>query len=145
MECLFEVIFQLLGEVLLGGAFEALAELVGRFISWVARGFSSAPADPPRRAHHLRLGRLALWLLGGVACGFLSLLVMPAAVVKVPALQVVNLVLTPFLMAALAVQTSRLLLPPPKPSARARTPQEHFAGAYVFALVYLLVRFIFAK
>src|SRR5688572_17817381 len=109
MDCLFELIVQLLGELLLGGFFELIGEVIGRFVGWLFRLILGPAADTRIDLNPRRVGRIVLWLLAGVACGFLSLLILPAAFVKVPALHAVNLVLTPFLMAALTVQAGRLL------------------------------------
>jgi len=104
------------------------------------------------RVTRLNVGRAVLWQLAGTAAGFLSLLIMPKAIVHVPILHVFNLILTPIFMALLMVQGGRLF---ERSTGEAgdekcrglpkRSPLNHFVCAYGFALCYLLVRFAFAR
>jgi hypothetical protein len=158
MDCLFEIILQLLGEFLMGAGIELLVEGIGRFFVGLFRalgaiadfgfdlgGLSSTARDesPEARRRRANVGRVVLWTLAGVASGGVSLLILPGPIVKVPVLHAVNLALTPFAMAAAMVFVGRLLTRE-HPARRRRTPGNHFACAYGFALCYLLVRFFFA-
>ena len=139
MDCFFEILFQLLGELFLQAALEFLAEAIGRGVSWL---FSPlAPAAKVCAGDDLNIGRAILWQLAGVAAGFVSLLILPRHIIHVTALHVVNLIITPPVMAALMVHWGNFLAT----RARPRTPLNHFLCAYGFALCYLLVRLFFAS
>jgi hypothetical protein len=140
MDCLFEILIQLLAELFLGAGVEIVAEGIGRLVGWLFRPLMKRDGRDGRE-ERLAVGLAILWQLGGVAAGFLSLLVFPRAIIHVTALHVVNLVLTPFLMAGVMVQWGQLMAR----HERRRTPLNHFVCAYGFALCYLLVRFFFAK
>jgi hypothetical protein len=140
MDCLFEILFQLLGEFFLGAAVELIAEGIGRGVVWIFSPLTGRSAAE-QREDQLNVGRVVLWQLAGVAAGFLSLLIMPRAIVHVGVLHVINLMVTPLLMAGLMVKWGELMAR----RERRRTPLNHFACAYGFALCYLLVRFFFAK
>ena len=141
MDCLFEIIVPLLGEAFVGALFEALAEGIGRLVVWVWRTLTGAADDPGRPADDLRLGRAILYQLFGLAMGSLSLLVFRQHMIDNPAIRIVNLVVTPVVMAMVMVQWGKFL------AARHNrpTPLNHFVCAYGFALCYLLVRYFFAK
>jgi hypothetical protein len=141
MECLFEVLIQLLGEAFLGSVLEFLAELIGRGVAWVFNVLTGRLDDPRRPPDDLRVARAILYQLMGVAAGFISLLIRREHMIRLPWLQVVGLVVTPLVMAAVMVQWGKFLAARQK----ARTPLNHFVCAYGFGLCYLLVRFFFAK
>jgi hypothetical protein len=126
MEILFEILFQIFGEILLQGIFEALGELGVRG----ARKLREEPINP--------------WLAGvgyallGAGAGGLSLLIVPSLLIDSKAAQVMNLVATPvavgLLMSALG-------------SWRMRHGQElvrldRFGYGFLFALSMALVRFL---
>jgi len=158
MDCLFEILFQFLGELFLGAFMEALCEGIGRLIGWAFSPLMPSALAAPgssgeaSRVTRLNVGRAVLWQLAGTAAGFLSLLIMPKAIVHVPILHVFNLILTPIFMALLMVQGGRLF---ERSTGEAgdekcrglpkRSPLNHFVCAYGFALCYLLVRFAFAR
>src|SRR5688572_28329938 len=101
MECLFEVLLQLLGEFADGAGFELLAEGIGRLFSGLFRALafvadlggldvgSSTTRDdspPAAKARRANVGRVVLWTLAGISAGGLSLLVLPDPFVKAPVL-----------------------------------------------------------
>ena len=139
MECIFEILLPILGEFFVGAGFEFLAEAIGRLFAWFFRLVAGAAADDTINAR--RVGRAFLWALGGVACGLLSVWILPQPMIRVPILHVVNLVVTPLLMAAALARWHHWM------SRRSsRPPQKgHFFNAYAFALCYLLVRFFLAR
>jgi hypothetical protein len=139
MDCFFEILLQLFGELFLGAALEFIAEGIGRAISWLFSPLAATGNSQPR--DHLNVGRAILWQLAGVAAGFVSLLILPRHIIHVTALHVVNLLITPPVMAALMVHWGNFLAT----RARPRTPLNHFLCAYGFALCYLLVRLFFAR
>jgi hypothetical protein len=141
MDCLFEILFQLLAEFFLGAGLEIIAEGIGRLIAWLFSPLSEQANDDARRDEHLNVGRAVLWQLVGVAAGFVSLLILPRAIIHVTALHVLNLIVTPLLMATVMVKWGDVMAR----HQRGRTPLNHFVCAYGFALCYLLVRFFFAK
>jgi hypothetical protein len=141
MDCLFEVILPLLGEAFVGSAIEFTVEVVARAVAWVFNVLTGRLDDPHRPPDDLRVARAILYQLMGVAAGFLSLLARREHVIRLPWLQVVSLVVTPVVMAAVMVQWGKFLAR----RRRARTPLNHFVCAYGFGLCYLLVRFFFAK
>ena len=138
MDCLFEALFQIFAEFFLGAALELLADLIGRAItSAIATMLGvSTDARPTSRVH---VGQLLLWLLAGLALGFLTLAFLPHPLIKGTLLHVLNLTVSPFLMAGALVVWGRLLARFNKH----QTPLNRFACAYAFAQSYLLVRFIF--
>jgi hypothetical protein len=138
MDCFFEILLQLLGELFLGAALEFIAEGIGRLISWL---FSPLAVTGNSQRDHINIGLAILWQLAGVAAGFVSLLILPRHIIHVTALHVVNLLVTPPVMAALMVHWGNFLAA----RARPRTPLNHFLCAYGFALCYLLVRLFFAR
>lgn len=139
MDCLFEILFQLLGEFFLGAGIEIVAEGIGRLIGWLFSPLAAGRED--RKGDHLRVGLAVLWQLAGVAAGFVSLLMLPRAIIHVGALHVLNLIVTPLLMAGVMVKWGEVMAR----HARGRTPLNHFVCAYGFALCYLLVRLFFAR
>src|SRR5438874_17075 len=98
MDCFFEILFQLFGELFLGAALEFLAEGIGRLISWLFSPLAPSGNSQPR--DRLNVGRAILWQLAGGAAGFVSLLILPRHIIHVTALHVVNLIVTPPVMAA---------------------------------------------
>jgi hypothetical protein len=139
MDCLFEAILQIFAELFLGAAIEILSELIGRAIGWVFEALFGGSVARTVATAPVRAGQVVLWLLAGIGVGAISLLVVPHPLIKGTPLHVLNLILSPFLMAAALVAWGRLLA---KYDHR-RTPLNHFACAYAFALSYLLVRFCF--
>ena len=130
MEVLFELIFEIFGEVILQIVFEALAEVGIHLIR---------PKD--RQGDAPSVGRLVIGypLIGAVA-GALSLLLFPHSFTHTHPARIATLVLAPFVAAA-----SMVLLG----AARARQGQQlvsldRFAYAYLFALGPGVIRFIFA-
>jgi hypothetical protein len=138
MDCFFEILLQLFGELFLGAALEFIAEGIGRLISWL---FSPLAVTGNSQRDHINVGLAILWQLAGVAAGFVSLLILPRHIIHVTALQVVNLLVMPPVMAALMVHWGNFLAT----RARPRTPLNHFLCAYGFALCYLLVRLFFTR
>jgi hypothetical protein len=141
MECLFDIILPLLGEAFVGTLIEALAEGIGRLVSWIGRTLSGSADDPRRPADDLRVGRAILYQLFGLLMGSLSLLVFRQHLIGYPVVRILNLIVTPVLMAFLMVQWGKFLAAKHKRP----TPLNHFVCAYGFALCYLLVRFFFAR
>lgn len=126
---MFEILFELVGEILLQIVFEALAEVGLR--SWVA---------PFRRPPNPWLAAFGYALLGAAAGG-LSLLAFPGHLVSSQGLRIVNLIITPIAVGLLMGVMGAW---------RARRGQQvlridRFAYGYLFALSLALVRFAFAR
>jgi hypothetical protein len=138
MECLFEALFQIFAEFFLGAAVELLADLIGRAII-SAIGIMFGVPDQPRPTSPVNVGQVVLWLLAGLALGFSTLPFLPHPLISGTLLHVLNLIVSPFLMAGALVAWGRLLAR----YDRRQTPLNRFTCAYAFALSYLLVRFIF--
>jgi len=127
MEFIFELLFELFGELLLQIVFELLAEL-----GW--RGLGA----PFRKSAHPAVAGVGYAVFGGIA-GALSLWLVPTLFIASPVGRVVNVVVTPLLaggsMALLGAwrrrhgQTTVLL--------------DRFAYAFIFAMAMALVRLRF--
>ena len=122
-------LFEIVGEILLQGVIEALAEL----------GLHSI-AEPFRKPRNPWLAATGYAIFGAVAGG-LSLLLLPSHLVTGEAMRMVNLVLTPIaaglLMCAMGAWRAQ----------RGDTVLriDRFAYGYLFALALAIVRFAFAK
>ena len=140
MECLFEIFLPLFGEAFLGAGFEFVAEVIGRFFGWIYRLVTGQAIDASPDGRR-RLGRFLLWTLAGVAFGLLSLWLFPRPIVRVPFLQIVNIIVTPLAMAGAMIAWEQWLS---KWRGRRSPGAAEFVNRYAFALCYLLVRFFFA-
>ena len=129
MELVFELVFQVFGELLLQVFFEAMAEL----------GFHSV-RDTMKRPRNPGLSTIGFVLLGAVAGG-LSLLIFPHSAIAEPDLRLANLFVTPALVGAAMALVGWV---------RQRKGQnlvrlDRFGYAFVFAFAMALVRFIWAN
>ena len=129
MEFLLELLIELFG----GLVMEGLAELISRFGTAVLR-----PQSKPESVH---LPRAVVCELAGVAAGVISLLFARHHIITSPALRLLNLAITPLIMAYALVAWGRFM----QKRDRNRTPLNHFVCAYGFALCYMLIRFFFAR
>lgn len=128
MAFVFEIIFQLLGELLLQALFELLAEL----------GFRSL-ANTLKRPRSPVLSTLG-FTLWGILAGAISLLIFPTSHIDDPAFRMLNLFVTPVGLGFLMMLIGRI---------RRRKGQDlvrldQFGYAFVFAFAMALVRFIWA-
>ncbi|MBC2663994.1 hypothetical protein H7F51_00530 [Novosphingobium flavum] len=128
MEFLFELIFQLFGELLIQLLFEAAAELGLRLVA--------APITRPRHPLFASLG-FNLW---GAIAGGISLLVLPKSQITNPDFRIAAVFVVPFVMGFVMLQVGKL---------RARRGQglvglDHFWNGFAFAFAMALVRYLFA-
>ena len=128
-----DVILELLIELFGGLIMEGLAELISRF--WIAAGRS----EPNPSIVHLP--RAIVCQIAGTAAGALSLLFASQHIITSPPLRLLNLALTPLIMAYALVAWGRLM----EKHDRERTPLNRFVCAYSFAICYMLIRFFFAR
>lgn len=129
MEFIFELVFQIAGEVLLQVAFELAAEL----------GFHSIKATVQRPRNSL-LSTIGFALLGAVAGG-VSLLLFPQSPITNPGFRRINLVLTPLAAGGIMMLIGRLRDKRGSPVVKL----DRFGYAFVFALAMALVRFVWAQ
>jgi hypothetical protein len=128
MEFLFEIVFQIVGELLIQVVLELLAEAG-------LRGLGA----PFRRKSNPWLAAFGYLLFGALA-GAISLAVFPDLLLKTPAGRIVNLMLTPVIAGGMMVLLGAW---------RRRRQQEllrldRFACGYLFALALGSIRFWFA-
>lgn len=128
MGFVFEIIFQLFGELLLQAIFEMLVEL----------GFHSL-ADTFRRPRHPALSTLG-FLLWGTIAGGISLLIWPTSYIHEPTLRTINLVVTPVALGFAMMFVGRIRLKKGQQLVRL----DQFGYAFVFAFAMSLVRFVWA-
>ena len=124
MDFLLELLIELFGGLIM----EGLAELISRF--WVA----VARTEPNPSVVHLP--RAIVCQIAGTAAGAISLLFASQHIITSPALRLVNLALTPLIMAYALVAWGRFL----QKHDRDRTPLNRFVCAYSFAICYMLIR-----
>ena len=129
MELLFEVVFQVFGEMLLQVFFEALAEL----------GFHSV-RDTMKRDRNPVLSTIGFVLLGALAGG-LSLLIFPHSAIADPDLRLANLLVTPVLIGAAMMLVGWVR----QKKGQNLVRLDRFGYAFVFAFAMALVRFIWAN
>src|SRR5689334_11451428 len=100
MDCLLEVLIPIFGEFFFGMIWEVLANVV----LWGIKPIST-PGDPPEKLSIDSPQALALlaWALTGLACGFGSVGILPKPMIHVTILRVINLIVTPLLMAGAVV------------------------------------------
>jgi len=126
---MLEFLFEIVGEILLQGLLEALAEL----------GLHSVAA-PFRKPPNPWLAAIGYAIFGAVAGG-LSLWLFPSIFVTGEALRILNLVMTPIavglLMCAMGAWRAR--------RGQAVLRIDRFAYGYLFALSLALIRFWFAR
>jgi hypothetical protein len=129
MEAIFEILFQFLGEFLLGFLFEAFTEIG---FDWFDKTATNAP-------------RPLLWGLGfvllGTLAGGISLLILPHSMITKPSLRVINVIGTPVLVSACMFVIGNWR------AAKGREPAklDRFSYAFCFALAMALVRFAYAR
>ena len=128
MEFLLELLIELFG----GLVMEGIAELLSRFAAEVLQ-----PQPKPAFIH---VPRAIVCELAGVLAGVISLLFVSRHIITSPFLRLLNLALTPLIMAFALVLWGRFL----QRRDRDRTPLNHFVCAYGFAVCYMLIRFFFA-
>jgi hypothetical protein len=125
---MLELIFQLFAELLIQLASHATAELIGR-----------GAFEVFRRPHPLNAWLAAVgYLVWGAACGLLSLLIWPNAVITAQPWRVVNLFLTPALVGCLAVLWGRWSSGHGLSAARVNT----LLFGFLFALSVALIRYV---
>jgi hypothetical protein len=129
MDFLLELLIELFG----GLVMEGLAELVSRFGVAVLR--------PQAKPEFVHIPRSIVCELAGVAAGVISLLFARHHIITSPGLRLLNLAVTPLIMACALVAWGRFL----QRRDRDRTPLNHFVCAYGFAICYMLIRFFFAR
>lgn len=133
MDCLLEVLIPIFGEFFFGLVWELLANgAVWTFKQIRTAGdptYTSALDSP-------RVVALLVWALTGLACGFASVGIMPKPMIHVMILRVINLVVTPLLMAGAVLAFQSWLR-------KTRATPAAFLNAYLFAICYLLTRSFF--
>jgi hypothetical protein len=129
MDFLLELLIELFG----GLVMEGLAELISRFGVAVLR--------PQAKSEAVHLPRAVVCELAGVAAGLISLLFARHHIITSPALRLLNLAITPLIMAYALVAWGKFL----QRRDRDRTPLNRFVCAYGFAVCYMLIRFFFAR
>jgi len=129
MELIFELLFQVVGELILQVVFEALAEL----------GIRTLRA-PFRKPPNPWLAAVGYAFLGALAGG-LSLLIFPELLITSGAQRIANLVITPLaagaMMAALGAWRRR--------RGQSLIRLDRFAYGYLFALAMAFTRYVFAS
>jgi hypothetical protein len=128
LEFLFEIIFQIVGEILLQACFELLAEL----------GFRSL-ADTVRRPRNPALSTIGFILWGAIA-GAVSLLIFPTSPISDPMLRRLNLVATPVAVGLVMTMIGRFR----QKRGQSTVRLDQFGYAFTFAFAMALVRFIWA-
>jgi hypothetical protein len=123
-------LLQLLGEVLLQCIGEALAEL-----GWYSIREAIRPSRPPRRAMAL-IGHALI----GIVLGALSLLIFPKHFAVGASLRAFTLFFGPF-MSALAMVSAAGFIRRYRPAIDTRW---WFGNAYLFGLLFALVRYLYA-
>lgn len=133
MDCLLEVLIPIFGEFFFGLVWEVLVNIV----IWALKPIST-PGDPTVKLSLDSPKALALlaWALTGLACGFVSVGVAPRPMIHVTILRVINLIVTPLLMAGAVVAFQSWLR-------KKRATPDAFISAYAFAVCYLLTRSFF--
>lgn len=133
MDCLLEVLIPIFGEFLFGLVWELLANVV----AWTFRQVRTA-GDPSYTSalDSPRLVAVLLWALTGLACGFVSVGIAPRPMIHVTVLRVINLIVTPLLMAGAVVAIQGWFR-------KSRPTPAEFLNAYLFAVCYLLTRSFF--
>ncbi len=129
MEFLFEILFQILGELVLQVLFEAIAELGMHSLANTMK----APRNPV-------LSTIGFVLWGAIAGG-ISLLILPKSPITSLALRRINLLATPLAAGGIMMLIGRL---------RDRRGQnlvrlDRFSYAFVFAFSMAVVRYIWAQ
>ena len=128
MEEIVAVIFEFFGELILQLVVEGLAEL----------GFYTFRKDGKKL--HPALAVIGYILLGA-AFGLCSLWLFPHHFVHQPLLRLASLIATPIIAGAMAVGLGHLRAKKDQPQVRL----DQFRYAYLFALSFALVRFVWAK
>ena len=128
LEFLFEIIFQIVGEILLQACFELLAEL----------GIHGLK-DKFRRPRNPVLSTLGFILWGAIA-GAISLLIFPNSPIADPTLRQINLVATPVAVGLVMTMIGRLR----QKKGQSTVRLDQFGYAFSFAFAMALVRFIWA-
>jgi hypothetical protein len=128
MEAFFEILFQFLGEFLLQFVFEFFADICLECLP-----------DTVKKTRNPVLSGIG-FLFWGMLAGGISLLILPHAMIRSPALRIANLISTPVLVSACmrGIQKWR--------AATGRKPVEldRFAYALCFAFAMALMRFCYA-
>ena len=127
MEILFELLAQLVFEFVIQGIFE----LGGRGIVSIFRK-DGATVNP----------RLAIfgYLLMGTIAGSISIWLMPMHLLKLPALQIISLAVTPIVLGFVFEALGRWKTNNDKP----RYAVDRFSYGFTFALTMGLIRYVFA-
>jgi hypothetical protein len=124
-----ELLFQLLGELLLQAVFELLAELG-------VRGLEETIKRP--RSPWLSAIGFLLW---GAMAGVISLLIFPASPMDDPILRQLNLIATPIVVGIGMMLLGRLR----EKKGQQLVRLDRFGYAFIFAFSMALVRFIWAR
>ena len=128
MDVLIELLLELFGGII----FEALAEGISRFFRATVQ---------PNADGSVHIPRAILCQLGGVVAGLISLIFASHHIISSSPMRLVNLVVTPLLMALALVGWGRFL----QKHDKEKVPLNRFVCAYGFALCYMLTRFAFAR
>jgi multisubunit Na+/H+ antiporter MnhG subunit len=129
MEFLFEILFEIFGEIILSLIFEGLAEL----------GFHKA-ASVYSKPRHPVISGIGYLLLGGLAGG-LSLVIFPESFVHTESLKLVNLFVTPVLLGLIMVMIGKLR----EKKGQERVKLDRFSYGFLFAFGMSFVRFMWAS
>lgn len=128
MEIIFEIVFQVLGEFLLQGGLEFIAEL-----------FTDSLPDRSKRTQNAVWSCLGFMICGAIAGG-VSLLILPQSAIHDPALRTINLVVTPALIGGMMVLLGKIR----QKKGQDLNRLDRFGYAFVFAFCMNLVRFVWA-
>lgn len=129
MEFLFEILFEIFGEIILSLFFEGLAEL----------GFHKA-ASAYNKPRYPIVSGIGYLLLGGLAGG-LSLLIFPDSFVHTESHKLVNLFVTPVILGVAMMLIGRLR----EKKRQERVKLDRFSYGFLFAFGMSLVRFMWAN
>jgi hypothetical protein len=128
---LIELLLELFGELILQVLLQVFIEIVFHvFIEPMKRVEAKFPSAP-----------IAPYLFLGLVSGWLSLLFLPASLLKDPQLKVLNLIVTPaivgLIMSGIGKQRQK--------KGQETLKIDHFVPGFVLALSFALVRFTLAK
>ncbi len=148
MELIFEIfaqifiwILEVCGELLIQIAGEAVAGLFeGKVAQRRALRFSAPPVAPAPPTFWQALGKCVLYTVAGAAIGWMSTLVIPHLLIRVPALELLHVVVSPVLAALVMVWLGRWRSQHDK----APVGFDRFMYAYCFALAMAVVRNAYA-
>lgn len=132
MEAIFEVLFEVFGEILLQVVFEALAQAGVHLVR---------NPDLPPREHSPWLKATGYCLFGAIGGG-ISLIVAPHSFLHHPALRIAYLLIAPVAIGALLAAIARWRS---RHSDRPLLDIDRFGNGWLFALTFAFIRFMFTK